>query len=131
MTTTDSCFSVQLASGDRVSEHARAALAHRLNGSLADRRDDLHLLVSELVTNAVAHGVADARGEIELRVDHGEHGVRVEVLDCGTGFDFDPSRPQSDAESCWGLFLVDRISDRWGSDVDGGRTRTWFEIDAG
>jgi anti-sigma regulatory factor (Ser/Thr protein kinase) len=130
MTIADSRFSVRLASGDTVSEHARAALTGGLNGSLPERRSDLQLLVSELVTNAVAHGVADDRGEIEMRVDHWTDGVRVEVLDCGAGFDFDPGRPQSDAETSWGLFLVDRISDRWGADVDGGRTRVWFELDA-
>jgi anti-sigma regulatory factor (Ser/Thr protein kinase) len=130
MTTADTCFSVRLACGDAVSEQARAALAQQLNGSLPERRDDLHLLASELVTNAVAHGTANDRGEIEMRVDHGGDGVRVEVLDSGAGFDFDPSRPQPDAQTSWGLFLVDRISDRWGSDVDGGRTRVWFELDA-
>jgi anti-sigma regulatory factor (Ser/Thr protein kinase) len=78
----------------------------------------------------VEHGVADGRGEIELRIDRGAEGVRVEVLDSGAGFDFDPSRPQRDAETSWGLFLVDRISDRWGIDVDDGRTRVWFELDA-
>jgi anti-sigma regulatory factor (Ser/Thr protein kinase) len=130
MTTADTCFSVMLASGDAVSEHARAALSQCLNGSQPERRDDIHLLASELVTNAVEHGVADDRGQIEMRVDHEAAGVRVEVLDCGVGFAFDPSRPERDADTSWGLFLVDRISDRWGTDVDGGRTRVWFELDA-
>jgi anti-sigma regulatory factor (Ser/Thr protein kinase) len=130
MTTADTCFSVTLPCGDAVSEHARATLSQRLNGSLPERRDDLHLLVSEVVTNAVAHGEADDRGEIEMRIDNGLDCVRVEVLDSGAGFEFDPSRPQPDAQTSWGLFLVDRISDRWGSDVDGGRTRVWFELDA-
>jgi len=123
-------FSVRLESDADVSHFARAELSRRLNGHLRDRRGDLDLLVSELVTNGVQHGRPDAEGRIELRLEWRPEGLRVEVLDEGGGFDFDLERPRADADSCFGLFLVDRISDRWGTDVDDGRTRVWFELDA-
>jgi anti-sigma regulatory factor (Ser/Thr protein kinase) len=122
-------FTIQLPCDDEISSRARAELSQRLNGAVGDRRGDLHLLVSELVTNGFEHGQPDEEGRIELRVDVRER-VRVEVLDCGEGFDFDPRRPERDSDASFGLFLVDRMSDRWGFDVQGGRTRVWFELES-
>jgi hypothetical protein len=31
----------------------------------------------------------------------------------------------------WGLFLVDRIADRWGAVQTDGETRVWFELRPG
>jgi len=121
-------FTIHLACDDDISSYARAELTRRLNGSVADRRGDLNLLVSELVTNGVEHGTPDDEGRLELRVDAVPEWVRVEVLDAGDGFEFDPRRPEPDGETSFGLFLVDRMSDSWGFDVDGGRTRVWFEL---
>ena len=121
-------FTIHLACDDDISSCARAELTRRLNGSVADRRGDLNLLVSELVTNGVEHGTPDDEGRLELRVDAVPEWVRVEVLDAGGGFEFDPRRPEPDGETSFGLFLVDRMSDSWGFDVDGGRTRVWFEL---
>jgi anti-sigma regulatory factor (Ser/Thr protein kinase) len=121
-------FTIHLACDDDISSCARAELTRRLNGSVADRRGDLNLLVSELVTNGVEHGTPDDEGRLELRVDAVPEWVRVEVLDAGDGFEFDPRRPEPDGETSFGLFLVDRMSDSWGFDVDGGRTRVWFEL---
>jgi len=121
-------FTIHLLCDDDISSHARAELTRCLNGSVADRRGDLHLLVSELVTNGVEHGTPDGEGRLELRVDAEPERVRVEVLDAGEGFEFDPRRPEPDCETSFGLFLVDRMSDRWGYDVHGGRTRVWFEL---
>jgi two-component sensor histidine kinase len=121
-------FTIQLPCDDDISSHARAELSRHLNGAVADHRGDLHLLVSELVTNGVEHGTPDDAGRLELRVDAESERVRVEVLDAGEGFEFDPRRPEPDGETSFGLFLVERMSDRWGFDVHGGRTRVWFEL---
>jgi anti-sigma regulatory factor (Ser/Thr protein kinase) len=121
-------FTIHLPCDDDISSHARAELTQRLNGAVVDRRGDLHLLVSELVTNGVEHGTPDDAGQLELRVDAVPERVRVEVLDAGEGFEFDPRRPEPDGETSFGLFLVDRMSDCWGFDVQGGRTRVWFEL---
>src|SRR5204862_7584073 len=102
-------FTIHLACDDDISSCARAELTRRLNGSVADRRGDLNLLVSELVTNGVEHGTPDDEGRLELRVDAVPEWVRVEVLDAGDGFEFDPRRPEPDGRTSVGLLLVDRM----------------------
>ncbi len=49
----------------------------------------------------------------------------------GTGPGFRPSvvaEPAMPRESGWGLFILDRLADRWGVD-GGGESSVWFEID--
>jgi len=53
--------------------------------------------------------------------------VRVEVADHGPGFAAAPGRPDAEDIGGRGLFLVDRLADRWGT-AEGG-TRVWFELD--
>src|SRR3989442_12902223 len=59
----------------------------------------------------------------------------VEVADAGQGFNGSLARPRvvagSASASGWGLFLVDRIADRWGAVQVGGETRGWFELRPG
>ncbi len=91
----------------------------------------LRLLVSELVTNSVRHGRPErSAGDIELSVSKSRRTVRVEVADAGRGFVTRPRVAGQDAGSGWGLYLVDALSDRWGTERDG-RMRIWFEIDCG
>lgn len=102
---------------------ARRALLS-LSGSIdGDLAEDVRLLVSELVTNSLRHtGSAD----IELEVWSSDEVVRVDVSDRGAGFDVDgPPRPGK--ASGWGLFMVDRLADRWGVETNG-TTRVWFEL---
>lgn len=91
-----------------------------------DRRTagDLLLLVSELVTNAVRH----ARGErFEVRLEVRPDALRLEVRDDGAGFDprIDPS---ADGTGGYGLFIVDRLADRWGVERDAGGI-IWVEVE--
>jgi serine/threonine-protein kinase RsbW len=96
----------------------------------ASARDDILLLVSELVTNAVRH--ADVGPDRSLRVElrRWPRRVRVEVTHPGNGFEHEPEPPAPNAGGGWGLVLVDRIADRWGitSGTDG--TCVWFELRA-
>jgi anti-sigma regulatory factor (Ser/Thr protein kinase) len=126
-----SAFTIHLPCDEEISSRARTEVARRLNGGAASFTGDVQLLVSELVTNGFEHGQPDEHGRIELRVDAASERIRVEVLDNGDGFTFEPSRPQADAEASFGLFLVERMSDRWGFDVSEGRTRVWFEVGLG
>ena len=81
--------------------------------------------MSELVTNSLRHtGSAD----IELEVWRSDEVVRVDVCDHGAGFDV-PGPPQPGDASGWGLFMVDRLADRWGVETNGD-TRVWFELRA-
>jgi anti-sigma regulatory factor (Ser/Thr protein kinase) len=89
--------------------------------------EDLRLLVSELVTNSVRHAGLGASQTIELKVKLSEDTVRVEVNDQGSGFEPAPRTSDSEDESGWGLYLVSRLSDRWGVTSDG-VTRVWFEL---
>jgi hypothetical protein len=102
------------------------------NGTLpAFVRENLLLLVTELVTNAVRHaGVGPERSlRVELRLSPRE--VRVDVVDPGTGFTRGHAPRESNESGGWGLLLVDRIADRWGvGPVDSG-TCVWFEMQFG
>jgi anti-sigma regulatory factor (Ser/Thr protein kinase) len=86
---------------------------------------DASLCVSELVTNAVLHSEIGPEDELELEVAIDAGVLRVTVTDSGDGFA--PPRPTLDDDTGWGLFIVDRLSHRWGVDHSHG-TRVWFEI---
>jgi hypothetical protein len=102
-----------------------SALAAELSPAM---RSDLLLLVSELVANSVRHGALDEDDWINLWARVGSTAVRVEVSDPGQGFlPEDPGIPGV-PEPRSGLWLLDRISDRWGIERDG-VTRVWFEAD--
>jgi anti-sigma regulatory factor (Ser/Thr protein kinase) len=90
--------------------------------------EDATLLVSELVTNAVRHGPSSEVSEVELRIESDVRRIRVVVSDPGAGFVVEPRPPTAAESSGWGLYLVDRIADRWGV-VTKGRNEVWFEID--
>lgn len=107
---------------------ARGAL-DRLTGALPPRMlDDLRLLVSEVFTNSVRHAGATARDEIELSIAVNAQRIRVEVNDPGPGFEPPTTSRTIYDESGWGLFLVDRLADRWGV-ISGEGTTVWFELD--
>jgi anti-sigma regulatory factor (Ser/Thr protein kinase) len=90
--------------------------------------EDATLLVSELVTNAVRHATQAGIPEVELRLKVEPERVRVVVSDPGEGFDAAPQLPTASETSGWGLYLVDRIADRWGV-ITKDRNEVWFEID--
>lgn len=116
------------AKADSVAQ-ARARL-DVLRGSVKDHvLDDLRLLVSEVVTNSVRHAGLGPRDAVGVRVVAGPERVRAEVVDPGPGFEPPERDPAAGAGSGWGLFLVQRVADRWGIDRRDGHTRVWFEID--
>lgn len=99
---------------------ARALIVPHMAVLTRQQRQDVALLVSELVTNAVVHGT----GTISFRVDVDAAGIRVEVADEGD-VTVAPS-PTPGAHGGWGLRLVDTIADEWG--VLEGSTRVWFRL---
>jgi anti-sigma regulatory factor (Ser/Thr protein kinase) len=102
---------------------ARSALC-ALSGNIhPEVADDVRLLVSELVTNSLRH---TGSSEIELRVSGSDAVIHVDVVDHGGGFDTPPA-PEPGQASGWGLFMVDRLADRWGVETDHA-TRVWFEF---
>ena len=117
---------LRLAGGPDAAGMARRAVA-RLEGDLQpDTVDVIRLLVTELVTNSVRHAEAQA---VDMRVHVTRNFVRLEVTDRGPGFEFEAREEGQDLEGGWGLYLVDRLADRWGIANEGSSSRVWAEID--
>ena len=84
----------------------------------------VQLVVTELVANSYQHATgAPVRVAVEVR----DGTVRGVVTDTGPGFDRPPGDPEVMQTVGWGLFLVERLSDRWGVAASG--SAVWFEID--
>jgi anti-sigma regulatory factor (Ser/Thr protein kinase) len=111
-------------SGDRdAAAKARRALG-KLRGDLdPPLMETLRLLVTELVTNSVRHTGAET---VVLRILVGRSAVWTEVTDAGPGFD-PPARAAKDGTG-WGLFLVERLAERWGVNQSDAGTKVWFEL---
>jgi anti-sigma regulatory factor (Ser/Thr protein kinase) len=114
--------------GPNAASEARAAVAALDGRASREILDDVRLLLSEVVTNAVRHSGAPAGAQLALAVSVTHGHLRAEVTDPGRGFEPTPRElPQLEAGG-WGLHLVDRIAARWGVDR-GQAVRVWFEID--
>ncbi len=90
-------------------------------------REDLRLLVSEVVTNAIRHSGAAPEEGVGLHIAVNGESVRVEVRDRGRGFIFRRASPDPARPSGWGLYLVAELADRWGIE-DEQQTCVWFEL---
>jgi Histidine kinase-like ATPase domain len=91
---------------------------------LSALRDDVELLLTELITNVIIH----ARTEFEIRLEASGAGVRVEVIDDN------PTMPVAGTLTATalcgrGLTLVQSVSTRWGAyrTTAGGKS-VWFEV---
>src|SRR5213593_304372 len=113
--------------GPAAAAEARAAIEALVGQADPELLDDVRLLVSEVVTNAVRHSDSPRGATIGLTVEILGDAVRAEVTDAGRGFEPAPrARPRTDVGG-WGLHLVDRLADRWGVDR-GRRALVWFEL---
>jgi anti-sigma regulatory factor (Ser/Thr protein kinase) len=92
---------------------------------LAGSEDVTLLLVSELVTNALLHGLPPL--ELRLSADGGR--VRVEVFDAAG--DHRPARQFAplDAARGRGIEIVAALASRWGSAPAPTGKVVWFEVD--
>lgn len=104
---------------------ARAFTAVTLaDWGVSDVVDDMLLVVTELVNNAVTH----AHGECELRISISPLTLRVEVRDQGAGTP-DPLPASSTRNHGRGLHLVDALTAAWGFEpIDGGGKLVWAEL---
>jgi anti-sigma regulatory factor (Ser/Thr protein kinase) len=110
---------------------ARRALAAFLDGrGIPDEAaSDACLLTSELVTNAISHGSREG-DDVRVRAEHAQTRLRIEVDDAARA----PTVPEAlsqDPERTHGrgLGLLDRLADRWGERIVGGRNEVWFELE--
>jgi anti-sigma regulatory factor (Ser/Thr protein kinase) len=110
---------------------ARKVVRDQLDGFLSPHKlAEAELLTSELVTNAVRHAQLKERDRIGLDIDVDADTVCVAVVDGGPGFDFGKIIfwEPGDRRGGWGLYIVDKLSYRWG--IDGSPSHSvWFEID--
>jgi anti-sigma regulatory factor (Ser/Thr protein kinase) len=115
--------SLDLPRDGSASRIARTAVQAQFGDQLPDDRlGDLHLLVTELVSNAVLHGEGAIR--LKLQVDGGV--IRGEVIDDGGGFEQEVRREGLDELGGHGLMIVEKLTTAWG--IHEGTTHIWFEM---
>lgn len=102
---------------------ARRLVADHFGGLLGEETlDDVQLVVSELVTNAVRYG----RGDVDLRMTFDGRLLTGAVSDKGRGFKRRPREHDPARVGGHGLYIVGRVSEAWGT--DDGHTNVWFQI---
>jgi serine/threonine-protein kinase RsbW len=106
----------------------------RLRGIAPMVIDDVALVVSELVGNAVRHGRPLTGGGIEVRWQVSDAAIRIEVRDGGRGpLRHEASRPlarggSADAEGGRGLAIVALLTTSWGSAFDAEEAVVWADV---
>jgi anti-sigma regulatory factor (Ser/Thr protein kinase) len=123
---TEARASFTVGGGPKVAADARGAV-EALRPQLGDElTGDLALLISELVTNSYRHA-SESRDCIVVDLEVGDEVVRCSVTDRGSGFRAEPVPAERRGDGGWGLYIVDRLADRWGVH-SGPPTRVWFEL---
>jgi anti-sigma regulatory factor (Ser/Thr protein kinase) len=118
----------ELPGGENAPRTARRAV-ESLDGLIAPAlQDDVRLLVSELVANSVRHAGVGPGDSLTLVLSVSDERLRVEVREPDHGFQPSFPTPPESSGSGSGLFIVERLADRWGITREAG-TCVWFEID--
>jgi anti-sigma regulatory factor (Ser/Thr protein kinase) len=125
------CERLRLACDPAVVAEARRAVGRFESGVPATVIESARLLVSELVTNSLLHGIAEGEGWIDVLIERKARCLRIEVADPASAGrrpilrSVDPT-----STSGWGLQLVDRLASDWGVETGSG-TCVWCEIATG
>lgn len=91
-------------------------------------RDDVRLMLSELVANSVLHAGGSPYQPIELTIELIGRTLHVAVSDVGPLVDASTMPPPDPATGGgWGLHLVGMLASDWGVDPD--RDEVWFDVD--
>lgn len=105
--------------------HTRRFTARTLRSwDAVEELDVALLIVSELVTNAIAHTEGQVRLDLMLARDR----LRIGVNDSSPRSPVRPVACDPDATSGRGLLIVDALSARWGSVPFGGGKQVWAEV---
>jgi serine phosphatase RsbU (regulator of sigma subunit)/anti-sigma regulatory factor (Ser/Thr protein kinase) len=107
--------------------------ALRLNGVAEGVRDDVELLVSELVANVIRHERA-SMVNVDVTVDV-DRGVTVTVTgvvatEPAVALVHPPGAPDLMSEGGRGLHLLDLLASAWGTRRHDGKTAVWFTVRA-
>ena len=117
----------ELSGGVDAPLEARRALLAGDNSIPAAIREDILLLTTELVTNAVRHGGVGPEQSLSTEVRWWPGRVRVDVTDPSPASEFG-ARAGEGGKGGWGLYLVDQIAHRWGIKRTPSSTKVWFEL---
>ena len=113
-------FPPELASATQARHFAEQVLDR---WGMADVRETVRLLVSELVINAVLH----AGTEVTLSLRSGTEGLLVEVADGSTSTPV-VRVPSATTPTGRGLQILQTLSDDWGVDVASDGKTVWFTL---
>jgi serine/threonine-protein kinase RsbW len=106
---------------------ARVEVTERLAPRLGDHvLEDVRLLVTELITNALRHASLTPGDEVSVKALVGDGTVRIEVRDPGNNGE-PAQRAPGPYGGGYGLYLVERLARRWGVDRRDG-TVVWCEL---
>ena len=121
-------LAIQVERGPEAALDARRALLARDGLLPHEVQEDVLLLMTELITNAVRHGGDERDRPLTTEVRWRDGSALVEVTDPSDGTAVSDIRPDTSNEGGWGLFLVEQIADRWGFTSTAFGTRVWFEL---
>jgi anti-sigma regulatory factor (Ser/Thr protein kinase) len=120
-------FEISLAPAPAAATTARAEVTERLAASLGKQvLEDVRLLVTELITNALRHGALIPGDVVSVKASVDQGVVRLEVTDPGRDGDVEVREPGPRGGG-YGLFLVEQLAKRWGVDRREGTT-VWCEL---
>jgi anti-sigma regulatory factor (Ser/Thr protein kinase) len=88
---------------------------------------DLRLLVSELVIEALNAKSEGQDARIQMCVELRDDRVHAEISDGGAAYRVPPPHPEP-GEPGWALYLVRRLSQRWGVRRDSESSMVWLEM---
>jgi len=89
--------------------------------------DDALIVISEMIANAVSHGVPGHDGTIEISWSINGTLLELSVLDGGVDCHLEPVDFDEDSLSGRGLSIINRVADRWWVDMSAG-TRVNAEL---
>lgn len=107
-------------------QRARSAIAPLGAHADVSSFDDVRLLVSELVCDALAMDPRPAHGAITMEAQVSGGLTQVNVRFDGVSIRLPATKPQP-AEAGWGVYLVQTLATRWSARHTGGSTHVWFE----
>jgi hypothetical protein len=117
---------IELALEPQSAARARAAISPLRAHANASSFDDVRLLVSELVADALATHPRPADAAINLEAQVLEGITQVMVRFDGIALRLPTHKPKP-AERGWGVYLVQTLATRWGARRTTEGTYVWFE----
>jgi anti-sigma regulatory factor (Ser/Thr protein kinase) len=111
------------------------ASAHLAEWRLSALADDVDLVISELITNALLHGgahhtAADPGAAVRLDLEYDGQALVCRIAD-GSPLPPSPEQPGCTAESGRGLLLVEALCSAWGWRPGAHGKTVWARFDVG